>query len=86
VRLSPTAPGPQGRVPQFVVECGFSHAAADDPIVAPGHAGHSHRHVFFGNTSTSADSTVEDLSRAARPATSSSTWRPTGRPRCTTTV
>jgi hypothetical protein len=63
VRLSPTAPGPQGRVPQFVVECGFSHAAADDPIVAPGHAGHSHRHVFFGNTSTSADSTAEDLSR-----------------------
>jgi hypothetical protein len=63
VRLSPTEPGPQGRVPQFVVECGFSHAAADDPIVAPGHAGHSHVHVFFGNTSTSADSTAEDLAQ-----------------------
>ena len=63
VRLSPTEPGPQGRVPQFVVECGFSHAAADDPIAAPGHGGHSHQHVFFGNTSTSAGSTVEDLSR-----------------------
>ncbi|MFS8585164.1 MAG: hypothetical protein FWJ72_08760, partial [Acidimicrobiia bacterium] len=32
VRLSPTDPGPQGRVPQFVVECTFSHTAPDDPI------------------------------------------------------
>ncbi|HEX6568670.1 MAG TPA: DUF1996 domain-containing protein [Acidimicrobiales bacterium] len=61
VRLSPTEPGPQGRVPQFVVECGFSHVAPDDPIVHPGHAGRSHQHVFFGNTATDADSTVDDL-------------------------
>lgn len=61
VRLSPTEPGPQGRVPQFVVECGFSHAAADDPIVHPGHAGRSHLHVFFGNTVTAAGTTVDDL-------------------------
>lgn len=63
VRLSPTEPGPQGRVPQFVVECGFSHAAPDDPIVHPGHAGRSHQHVFFGNTTTDADSTAADLAR-----------------------
>lgn len=61
VRLSPTEPGPQGRVPQFVVECGFSHTAPDDPIVHPGHSGRSHQHVFFGNTTTDADSTVDDL-------------------------
>lgn len=61
VRLSPTEPGPQGRVPQFLVECGFSHAAPDDPIVHPGHSGRSHQHVFFGNTTTDADSTAETL-------------------------
>jgi hypothetical protein len=61
VRLSPTEPGPQGRVPQFVVECGFSHSGPDDPIVHPGHSGRSHQHVFFGNTTTDADTTVEDL-------------------------
>ncbi|HZM32726.1 MAG TPA: DUF1996 domain-containing protein [Acidimicrobiales bacterium] len=61
VRLSPTDPGPQGRVPQFVVECGFSHAAPDDPIVHPGHAGLSHLHTFFGSTLTGAGSTAEGL-------------------------
>jgi hypothetical protein len=63
VRLSPTEPGPQGRVPQFAVECGFSHAAPDDPIVSPGHAGHAHQHAFFGNTTTDAASTAADLAR-----------------------
>jgi hypothetical protein len=29
--------------------CGFSHAAPDDPIVAPGRPGGSHQHQFFGN-------------------------------------
>jgi Domain of unknown function (DUF1996) len=61
VRLSPTEAGPQGRVPQFVVECGYSHQAPDDPIVHPGHSGRSHLHVFFGNTATDASSTVADL-------------------------
>lgn len=49
--------GPQGRQPQFVVDCGFSHAAPDDPIVAPGRPGASHVHVFFGNVTIDADST-----------------------------
>ena len=62
VRLSPTDPGPQGRVPQFVVECRFSHAAPDDPIVHPGHAGLSHLHTFFGST--------HDRRRLAPPRTS----------------
>jgi Domain of unknown function (DUF1996) len=53
--------GPQGRVGQFVVECGWSHSSFDDPIVHPGHGGASHRHDFFGNTEASATSTYEQL-------------------------
>lgn len=53
--------GPQGRVPQFKVECGWSHSATDDPIVHHGHSGRSHLHDFFGNTATNASSTTESL-------------------------
>ncbi len=53
--------GPQGNTPQFVVECDFSHAASDDPIVHPGKPGASHLHDFFGNTTTDAFSTYETL-------------------------
>jgi hypothetical protein len=53
--------GPQGDVPQFVVKCGFSHADTDDPIVHPGHHGASHRHDFFGNRGTDANSTAASL-------------------------
>ena len=53
--------GPQGRVGQFVVECPFSHALSDDPIVYPGDPGASHLHVFFGNITANADSTLESL-------------------------
>ena len=57
----PSGVGPQGAIPQFVVECAWSHTASDDPIVHPGHKGASHVHDFFGNTSTSADSDLESL-------------------------
>lgn len=60
-RVSPTQAGPQGRVPQFVVECGFSHAGPDDPIVHFGHHGRSHLHTFFGSTVTDASTTAADL-------------------------
>jgi hypothetical protein len=63
VRLSPTEPGPQGRVPQFVVECAYSHSGPNDPIVHPNHTGRSHLHQFFGNTTTDATSTAESLAR-----------------------
>lgn len=53
--------GPQGRVPQFKVECGWSHSAPDDPIVHAGHSGRSHLHDFFGNTTTDATSTPASL-------------------------
>jgi hypothetical protein len=64
VRVSPTEAGPQGRVPQFVVECGFSHAGPDDPIVHFGHRGRSHLHTFFGSTVTGASTTAADLAAA----------------------
>jgi len=48
----------------FYVNCRFSHTANDDPIVHPGQPGKSHPHTFFGNTSTSASSTLASL-RAA---------------------
>jgi hypothetical protein len=54
--------GPQGAVPQFVVECLFDHAAMDDPIVYPGQPGASHLHVFFGNVGVDADTRVDSLS------------------------
>ncbi len=44
---------------QVVVECAWSHAAPDDPIVLPGQAGASHLHEFFGNTAIDASSTTE---------------------------
>ena len=53
--------GPQGLVPQFVVTCAYSHSAYDDPIVAPGQPGLSHRHDFFGNRSTDAYSTPDSM-------------------------
>ena len=53
--------GPQGRVGQFVVECPYSHALPDDPIVYPGDAGASHLHVFFGNVTSDADANLDSL-------------------------
>lgn len=63
VAITGTAPGlgPQGRVPQFKVECDWSHAAPDDPIVHPGRPGRSHLHDFFGNVTTDARSTAPSL-------------------------
>jgi hypothetical protein len=46
---------------QFVVECTWSHRAADDPIVHPDQAGASHMHDFFGSEATNASSTAESL-------------------------
>lgn len=61
-RVAPTRHiGPQGRAGQFVTDCGFSHSAADDPIVYPGVPGASHWHDFFGNATTDAASTHASL-------------------------
>lgn len=45
----------------FTVDCTFSHRAADDPIVHPGHPGASHSHEFFGSAATDASSTGSSL-------------------------
>ncbi len=55
--------GPQGGTPQFLVECLYSHAATDDPIVYPGRPGQSHLHVFFGNTDVDAFTTIASLAQ-----------------------
>ena len=45
----------------FVVRCAYSHSLPDDPILHPGQPGASHLHDFFGNTTTSAASTIGDM-------------------------
>jgi len=65
-RLAAMAPGPV-RIPPagngqlFKSTCLPSHIAMDDPIVFPGVSGASHEHVFFGNVTTDANSTLATL-------------------------
>jgi hypothetical protein len=65
----------------FAVRCDFSHRAPDDPIVRPGMPGMAHSHDFFGNTSTSADSTHDSLlgqeTMCTRPEDTAAYWLPT---------
>jgi hypothetical protein len=65
----------------FIESCRFSHRAADDPIVFPGHAGASHDHSFVGNRTTNAFSTYESLRAGAtscmRRADTAAYWVPT---------
>jgi hypothetical protein len=64
----------------FSVACPLAHAAPDDPIVMPGMGGMSHLHAFFGNTSTSADSTRDSMLAATTtcgdPRDTSAVWTP----------
>lgn len=53
------SPGPHNG--RFHVDCGFSHAAPDDPIVFPDEPGASHLHLFFGATEVDASSTAETM-------------------------
>lgn len=46
---------------QFLTTCLFSHTLDDDPIVHFGRPGESHRHEFFGATTTDAKSTFASL-------------------------
>jgi hypothetical protein len=45
----------------FNVNCPLSHFGSDDPIVAPGLPGASHRHAFYGNSTTDAFTTTKSL-------------------------
>lgn len=81
------APPPAGgvglapHVPQFVVQCAYSHGAPDDPIVFPGRPGASHHHDFFGNATTSADSALASLvgqpTSCRNPDDTAAYWAPT---------
>jgi hypothetical protein len=55
----------------FTDRCGYSHEAADDPILAPKHPGASMHHNFYGNTRTSASSTAKSLVGGATTCTTS---------------
>ena len=44
------------------VYCTVSHFSYDDPIVHPSESGRAHLHMFFGNTSTDANTTATSLS------------------------
>ena len=72
--------GPQGRVPQFLVECPLSHTSYDDPIVFPNAPDASHLHAFFGNNGTNAASTYESLltgtTNCDQPADTAAYWVP----------
>lgn len=52
---------PVSDIGAFRTSCTFSHMSFDDPIVFPGQSGASHLHTFFGNSLTSATSTVASI-------------------------
>jgi hypothetical protein len=80
----PTAPQPASAHPPgaFAVQCGFSHALRDDPIVYPDQPGASHhKHAIYGNKRTDAHSTRAILLRAGTTCTDrkdrAAMWIPT---------
>lgn len=64
----------------FIVSCAYSHSSNDDPIAHPGEPGVSHRHDFFGNTTTDAYSTAASLRAGGttcnRPGDTAAYWMP----------
>jgi Domain of unknown function (DUF1996) len=54
-------PSGAGQPGIFTDRCGYSHEAADDPILAPNDPGAAMHHNFYGNTTTSAASTAKSL-------------------------
>jgi hypothetical protein len=73
----------------FAVRCNFSHRISpdrptgDDPIKYPGQPGASHSHDFFGNNSTDAFSTYQNMTASgatttcSRPEDTAGYWIPT---------
>jgi len=45
----------------WLLRCSYSHSGTSDPIMMPSMPGMSHLHDFFGNVSTSADSTLASM-------------------------
>lgn len=73
--------GPQGGFGQFVAECMYSHSAEVDPIVWPATVGKSHRHDFYGATTTDENSTPDSLragdTTCDKPGDNAAYWQPT---------
>lgn len=73
--------GPQGGFGQFVAECMYSHSGEVDPIVYPGEVGTSHRHDFYGGTTTDENSTPDSLRAGGttcdKPGDNAAYWQPT---------
>ncbi len=63
------------------VSCSFSHRLPDDPIIYPGRPGIAMSHDFFGHTTTTGNTTAEDLytehsSTCENAADNTSYWAP----------
>lgn len=50
----------------FRTHCLESHTNHDDPLVFPGQPGVAHHHVFFGNPTVDANTTIKGLAAASR--------------------
>ena len=62
LRLIPTTQVPGSPADgAFRLPCKVSHMSNDDPLIFPNMAGKSHHHTFFGNTSTNANSDLNNL-------------------------
>jgi hypothetical protein len=56
-----TQPSAQASSPGWISICSYTRSLTDDPIMAPGMAGMSHLHDFFGSRTTNADSTLASM-------------------------
>ena len=85
VSLAGTKPStvtpPRAQFHEFQADCTITDHRSDDPIVFPGMAGVSHNHTFFGNTTTTANSTLASLQKGKSsckvPADLTAYWMPT---------
>lgn len=59
--LAPAPPAAADVDYVFNVNCPISHFNSDDPIVYPARPGVSHRHAFYGNVTTDAETTTRSL-------------------------
>ena len=66
VRANDTVDGRKDGSGAFRTHCLESHISRDDPLVYPGQPGAAHVHVFFGNPTVDAHTTVADLGDATR--------------------
>jgi hypothetical protein len=60
------APVPSTDDGAFRIVCPSSHVSFDDPIVYPGESGRTHLHLFFGNTTTDAQSRASQMATVGK--------------------